>query len=122
MGKSGIIEMGRPANISIYNDDENAFWENLKGHQNSAFYTAHGLEFQYQIIGNEMFVTRKEKSITRSTVMLAYRRARKLHTVSGPKQLGVFGASYLYPVFLKLDICVSERREVAASRLPLLTP
>lgn len=24
--------------------------------------------------------------------------------VSGPKQLGVFGASYLFPVFLRLDI------------------
>lgn len=107
-GKNGIIEMGRIADTSVYSDDENAFWERLKEHQDCAFSTAHGLEFQYRIIGNEMFVTRKEKSITRSTVMLAYRRARKLHTVTGPKQLGVFGASYLYPVFLKLDICPSE--------------
>ena len=100
--------MGRLADTSTYSDNENAFWEDLKEHQNSVYYTAHGLDFQYRIVGNEMFVTRKEKSITRSTVMLAYRRARKLHTVTGPKQLGVFGASYLFPVFLKLDICSSE--------------
>lgn len=40
---------------------------------------------------------RKEKSITRATVELAYRRAVELgENATGPKKLGVFGASYLY--------------------------
>ena len=97
--------MGRVADTSAYSEEENAFWERLKEYQNSLFYTAHDLEFQYRIIGSEMFVTRKSKSITRSTVIIAYRRARELQIVTGPKQLGVFGASYLYPVFLKTGIC-----------------
>ena len=31
-------------------------------------------------------------------------KAQELGCVTGPKQLGVFGASYLYPVFLRLGI------------------
>ena len=54
-------------------------------------------------------IDRKEKTITRNTVLLAYEKALELMEtegcVSGPKKLGVFGASYLYPVFLKLGIC-----------------
>ena len=48
---------------------------------------------------------RKEKSITRSTVNQAYRRAVELFgVVPGPKALGTFGASYLYPIFQRLGI------------------
>ena len=37
-----------------------------------------------------------------------YKKAQELGCVTGPKQLGVFGASYLYPVFLRLGIiCAS---------------
>jgi hypothetical protein len=54
-------------------------------------------------------VDRKEKSITRATVMIAFHRALEVQAqegcVSGPKKLGTFGASYLYPVFLHLGIC-----------------
>ena len=51
-----------------------------------------------------MFIDRKEKSVTRSSVELAYQKAQELGRVTGPKQLGVFGASYLYPVFVRLRI------------------
>lgn len=63
------------------------------------------LEFTYRIHGGEMFVDRKTKSITRSTVMTAYRRALEQNCfVSGPKKLGTFGASYLYPgIFMDRD-------------------
>ena len=100
--------MGRLADTSAYTKEEMAFWERLKEHQNRDFDTARGLQFQYRIVGSEMIVTRKEKSITMASVMLAYRRARDLRVVTGPKQLGVFGASYLYPVFLRLGICTRE--------------
>lgn len=60
-----------------------------------------------------MFLSRKDKSITRSTVNLAFRKAlelqRELGMVSGPKKLGCFGASYLYPVFLEIGIICSEQ-------------
>ena len=59
--------------------------------------------------GNELWIEGKEKSISRSTVDLAYKKARELGVVKGPKALGgVFGASYLYPIFLRLGVCRAE--------------
>ncbi len=57
--------------------------------------------------GNELWVVmdgeKKEKSISRSTVELGFQKYLEVleeeGTVSGPKKLGVFGASYLLPVF-----------------------
>ena len=100
--------MGRYADTSGYSTEENELWEQLIENQDRVWRTARGLEFRYRIVGNEMFVERKEKSITRSTVNMAYRRACELKVVTGPKKLGVFGASYLYPVFLELGICTAE--------------
>ena len=97
--------MGRFADTSGYSTEENELWEKLKENQDRVWKTARGLEFRYRIEGNEMFIDRKEKSITRSTVNMAYEKAIELKTVTGPKKLGVFGASYLYPVFLELGIC-----------------
>ena len=52
-----------------------------------------------------MFVTRKDKSITRASVMAAFGKALELgRVVTGPKKLGTFGASYLYPVFQKIGV------------------
>ena len=60
----------------------------------------------------QLVIDRKEKTITRNTVLLAYQKALEVQAsescVSGPKKLGVFGASYLYPVFLALGICRKE--------------
>ncbi len=52
-----------------------------------------------------MFVNRRDKSITRATIELAFRRVQELDGhVPGPKKLNVFGASYIYPIFLKLGV------------------
>ena len=55
-----------------------------------------------------MFISSKAKSITKVTIMLAYKKAVEIQNtkgyVSGPKELGTFGASYLYPVFLRLGL------------------
>lgn len=70
--------------------------------------------------GNEMWISTgegvgvKEKSISRSTVELAYRNALKLMDtegeVRGPKSLGVPGAgSYLYSVFQKFGVITSSQ-------------
>ncbi len=59
--------------------------------------------------GYELFVDRKKKSLTKATVEIAYNRAKEQNfVVSGPKKLGVFGASYIYPIFLKLGIVNAE--------------
>ncbi len=37
--------------------------------------------------------------------MVAYRKAKELGgVVAGPKALGAFGASYIYPIFISLGI------------------
>ncbi len=87
-------------------------WDALSLFQNHPFRTAKNLEFTYTIRGGELFVSRKEKSITRSSVDMALRRILELGggtlpaRVSGPKKIGVFGASYLYPVFVVIGIIV----------------
>ena len=52
--------------------------------------------------GNEIWVVidgvKKEKSISRSSVDLAFQKYLE-NDITGPKQLGVFGASYLLPLF-----------------------
>lgn len=80
-------------------------WDTIVEFQGYLFYTAKNLEFFYIIKGNEMFVTRKDKSITRASVMAAFGKALELgRVVTGPKKLGTFGASYLYPVFQKIGV------------------
>ena len=89
-------------------EQEEALWDLLKFLQGCVFLTAKGLKFTYKIRGGEMFVNRKSKSITQATVFMAYNRAVELMketgSVTGPKQLGTFGASYLYPVFVRIGV------------------
>ena len=93
-------------------DRDSALWDALIAWQGEMFYTAKGLAFTYSIrerrdgaLGGEMFISRKEKSITQSTVFMAFHKAQELGgNVEGPKKLGTFGASYLYPVFIRLGV------------------
>ncbi len=88
----------------------NDIWPLLAAHGGETFYTkgrglSPGVPFTYTIHGGEMRVNRKDKAITRATVMLAYQRAAEMSgIVPGPKVLGVFGASYIYPVFVALGV------------------
>lgn len=95
-------------------------------HEGHTFSTVRGLDFIYRIkrskdgsLLGEILFDRREKSITRATLMLAYHNALSVQTeegcVSGPKKLGVFGASYLYPIFLRLGICTQEQGENKSS-------
>lgn len=83
-------------------------WAMLQAHEGETFYTAKGLPFHYLIHGRELFVNRKNKSITISTVAnaLARIKAREAagEAITGPKKIGCYGASYLYPVLLELDV------------------
>lgn len=96
------------ADISQYTAEENLLWERLKENQGHEFFTSKGLSFTYEVRGSELFVSRKQKSITRATVHMAYQKAKLLMEaegyISGPKKLGVFGASYLYPIFLNIGV------------------
>lgn len=84
---------------------EQKLWDQLIYLQGCIFTTARGLNFTYQIRGGEMFISRKEKSITRATVLQAYHRVVELEgIVAGPKKIGTFGASYLYPIFQRIGL------------------
>ena len=95
-------ELTDPAEIEL--------WNNIILHQGETFITSgrgnrSGVTFTYSIRGAEMFVDRKEKSITRATVLRAYHRAIEFGVVTGPKKLNVFGASYLLPIFKRIGVC-----------------
>ncbi len=83
-------------------------WDLLQSHAGETFYTSKGLPFHYQIRGGELFVNRKSKSITIATIANALQRICELEAsgdlITGPKKIGCYGASYLYPVFLQLGI------------------
>lgn len=83
-------------------------WDALRAMAGSPFSTMKGLAFTYRIQGNEMFVDRKEKSLTRATVLLAFHNALALlsrgEAIPGPKTLKTFGASYLFPIFQALGV------------------
>jgi hypothetical protein len=102
-----VIETGNQAAA------EAALWGTLTLFQEYPFRTAKDLRFYYIIKGNEIFFTRKEKSVTRSTVNLAFEKAMELQQngikITGPKKLGCFGASYLYPIFIRIGVICDTR-------------
>ena len=89
--------MGRVADISGYTQAELELWERIARVENDIFYTAKGLPFRILVSGNEIFVDRREKSITRASVNIAYTRWLE-NKDCGPKALGVFGASYIWAI------------------------
>lgn len=90
---------------------DEALWETMTALAGNRFYTAKNLEYTYRVRGGEMFVDRKEKSITQATVFIAFHRALELgQRATGPKTLRTFGASYLYPVFQSLGIVPGRQK------------
>ena len=84
---------------------QDLLWDELVLWENQTFRTVKGLEYTYQIRGNEMFVSRKTKSITKASVNLALEKIIEFDgMVAGPKKLECFGASYLYPVFIEMGL------------------
>jgi hypothetical protein len=81
-----------------------AIWQLLQQHQGETFHTTKGLPFTYTIRGGELFVNRRRKSITVSTVRRALEKITQLEAagevITGPKKIGC----YLYPVLLALDV------------------
>ena len=101
--------MGRYAKTDSYTPEENDFWRRFCACEARGFTTMRKLNFTFEVHGNEVFFDRKAKSITRATIICGYRKAKELNDASvpitTPKQLGVFGASYLLPIFEYLGVC-----------------
>lgn len=100
---------------------EDALWDALVLLEGKCFETAKHLKYSYSIRGYEIFVSRKDKSITRSTVNLSLWNAMELQKaglpVSGPKKLKTFGASYLYPIFVEIGVIVQDEMEQLSLKL-----
>lgn len=95
----------------MQNTEYESFWELLIQHQGETFYTVKGLEFQYRIAGGELFVNRKAKSITRATVEKALVKVRSTpEAVTGPKSLGVFGAPYIWALFIAMGVAEQKKK------------
>lgn len=92
---------------------EAEFWEWLVSHQGETFFTVKHLAFTYRIRGGEMFVDRRSKSITRSTVCGAFARILEdeHHEICGPKALNCFGAPYLWAIFLYLGLAEKPQKK-----------
>ena len=90
---------------------EKYLWSTIEIFSGYSFTTVKGLRFRYGVNGNEIQINRKKKSITRSSVKVALKATlEKNENISGPKKLGVFGASYLYPMFLRFGLIDTERK------------
>lgn len=90
---------------------EKYLWSTIEIFSGYSFTTVKGLRFRYGVNGNEIQINRKKKSITRSSVKVALKATlEKNGNINGPKKLRVFGASYLYPMFLRFGLIDTERK------------
>lgn len=84
---------------------EAILWDAIVKFAGYPFFTMKKLKFTYHVKKYEIFVTRKEKIITRSSVNMAFQKAIDLErNVAGPKKLETFGASYLYAIFQRIGV------------------
>lgn len=84
---------------------EKYLWSTIEIFSGYSFTTVKGLRFRYAVNGNEIQINRKKKSVTRSSVKIALKvTLEKNGKINGPKKLEVFGASYLYPMFLRFGL------------------
>lgn len=94
---------------------EAQLWAVMQSISGRTFMTAKGLQFTVTLAGNELFVSRKRKSITRATVWRAYARLLELQArgevVDGTRKLGTFGASYLYAIFIAIGVLPTSMLE-----------
>lgn len=83
-------------------------WDTLVAFENYPFQTAKGLRYSYTVKDNELFLSRKERSVTRTSVNMAFETALRLQregsAISEPNMLGCFGASYLYPIYIRIGV------------------
>lgn len=95
-----------------------SLWDVIAENQGKCFLTKKGLPFTYTIKGGELFTDRRERSITRSTFEKAYEKLRLDRAVEnaparivGPKTLNVYGAPYIWAVFMGIGLIEEENRQ-----------
>lgn len=91
---------------------EDRLWDAIRIFAGYRFTTAKSLVFRYTVFGNEIRVDRKKKSIVRSSVNMALKKVIDADgKIRGPKELGVYGASYLYPMFQRFGLIQEETKK-----------
>lgn len=74
-------------------------WEQIVSRQGDTFYTKKGLPFTYYTKGGELFASRRERSITKSTFEKACRKLLEHpEEITGPKKLNMYGAPYVWAI------------------------
>ena len=75
---------------TVKSETDKQIWQMIVNHAGQTFRTIRGLEFTYTIKQNkagtllgEMVIDRKEKTITRNTVLLAYEKGQELMESEG---------------------------------------
>lgn len=94
---------------------EECLWMHISGYQGKIFYTKKGLPFTYYIKGGELFTSRRERSITRSTFEAAYKKLMEApEKMTGPKKLNVYGAPYVWAILTSILEWenAAERKEI----------
>lgn len=93
-------------------------WDVIQENQGKSFLTKKGLPFTYSIKGGELFTDRRERSITRSTFEKAYEKLQNdqvgenaLRKIVGPKTLNVYGAPYVWAVFMGIGIIEEDSHQ-----------
>lgn len=140
--KSDIVSMNaariqvyrkRKVSVELLNNkpDEDTLWSAITAFQDYPFHTFSGLPFLYKIpvgrkgiLNRELWVDRrdKSKSLTWSSVLLAYEKVRELDDkiVEKPKDIGdIRGISYIYPIFYRFGLI--DVPEKIAARMELKT-
>ena len=104
-GGQHAVPLTDPIDISL--------WNTLLAHQNQLFTTSGrgkrpGTSFIYLIRGAEIFISTRSKSITRATILYAFRKVREMNeqgiVITGPKSIGVHGDSNIFAVFKELGV------------------
>ncbi len=106
--KEAVYQLATVLNDGNPEQMKEALWNAMIIFEGYPFKTAKGLRYYYTVKGNEIFYTRKEKSVTKASVFMALEIAIELQkngiSITGSKMLRCFGASYLYPVFQRLGV------------------
>ncbi len=90
-------------------------WDLIRAYEGKQFLTKKGLPFTYTIKGGELFTDRRERSITKSTFEKAYEKLiqdqvgeNAAKRIVGPKTLNVYGAPYVWAVFVGIGLIEEE--------------
>ena len=97
-----------------HSHDEQHLWKCVVAFQGYRFKTISGLPFSYKIktrrngeLSKELWIDRREssKSLTWSSVLLAFEKTEEMPLVERPKALGdIRGVSYIYGMFYRFEL------------------